>query len=293
MEKTRFSVLASMVKARYNALRPCAVFLRAFQAVGDKSTNYYLIMKRVMKLNRRDFLKKTAFAASAFTIPSIVPSTVFGKTAPSNKVNIGCIGVGNRGSGLMKNALYNSQGRVVAVSDCFASRRQGAINTINDIYKTEDSGAKAYADFRQLLAREDIDAVTVATPDHWHVPIAIAAVKAGKDLYLEKPLGVSLDEAYILRKLVQEKSAVFQYGTQQRSDYYFRFACELARNGYIGELKSMDVWCAGVGNSQYLTKFPPVEPVPADIDYDRWIGPAPYEAVFEGSCKQCRCMAHL
>ncbi len=232
-----------------------------------------------MKMNRRNFLKTTAAAAGAFGIPAIVPSSVFGETAPSNLVTVGCIGVGGQGTGLMKNTLYNKQARVVAVCDCFASRRQKALDTIKEIYtqqgRPEETGAKAYVDFRELLAREDIDCVIIATPDHWHVPLAYYAVQAGKDTYVEKPLGVSLDYAFKLRKLIQDKGAVFQYGTQQRSSRYFRQACELVRNGYIGNLKTMDVWSPHIGNHQYTKTCPPTQPVPEDLDYDRWQGPAP------------------
>ncbi|AQT68143.1 Inositol 2-dehydrogenase [Anaerohalosphaera lusitana] len=232
-----------------------------------------------MKINRRSFLKKTAAATGALSIPTIVPSSVFGKNAPSNRVNIGCIGVGNQGSGLMKNVLYNDQAQVVAVCDCFASRRQAALDTIKDIYtqtgKESRINAKAYADFRELLAREDIDGITVATPDHWHVPIACHAVRAGKDMYVEKPLGVSMKDGFKLRNLVRDKKAIFQYGTMQRSDHYFRFACELVRNGYIGQLQKMDVWCENIGDHQYTKTMPKTQPVPEDLDYDQWIGPAP------------------
>jgi len=160
--------------------------------------------------------------AGALSVPAIVPSTVFGETAPSNRINIGCIGVGNQGSGLMSNVLYNGQARVLAVCDCFASKRAKALGTIKEIYTRQnrlgDVNAKSYGDFRELLANKDIDGVIIATPDHWHVPLAIYAVEAGKDVYVEKPLGVSLDYAFKLRKLVRDKKAIFQYGTQQRSD---------------------------------------------------------------------------
>ena len=243
-----------------------------------------------VQLNRRQLLKQTAFAAA---IPTIIPSTAFGTDnapVPSERVNLGFIGVSGQGTRLLKNALYIQQARVVAVCDCFTSRRQAAINTIKDIYTSEnrqaDVGAKAYADFRELLAREDIDGVVIATPDHWHVPLAYYAVQAGKDVYVEKPLGVSVDDGFQLRQLVQDKAAVFQYGTQQRSDYYFRFACELVRNGYIGRLEKMDVWCKSMGDQanvwrknfgdhDYTKISPPAQPVPADLDYNRWIGPAP------------------
>lgn len=238
------------------------------------------------KINRRHFLKQTAFAAA---MPTIISSTALGAgdiPAPSERVNLGFIGVGGRGSSLLNWALQNSQAQVVAVSDCFASRRQKAIKTIAATYSKQgrkaDTPARDHADFRQMLEREDIDGVVIASQDHWHVPLSIYAIHAGKDVYVEKPLGVSVDNGFKLRKLVADKAAVLQYGTQQRSDYYFRFGCELARNGYIGELKSIDTWCDGMrAPGRYADTFkqfhPPTPPTtpPADIDYDRWIGPAP------------------
>ena len=152
---------------------------------------------------------------------------------------------------------------------------------INNTYGNK--GAKGYADFREMLAREDIDGVIISTQDHWHVLLSIYAVQAGKDVYVEKPLGVSVDYGFKLRKLVQDSGAVLQYGTQQRSDIYFRKACELARNGYLGELKTIDAWCPGLRTGGYYANAfasnhekitPPIAP-PADLDYDRWVGPAP------------------
>jgi len=238
------------------------------------------------KTNRRLFLKRTAFAAA---MPTIISSTALGKgktLPPSERVNIGFIGVGGRGGSLLRASLNNNdQAQVVAVSDCFGSKRQKALQRIKDSYtkKGRPSDAREYADFREMLAREDIDGVVIATPDHWHVPISAYAIRVGKDVYVEKPLGVSVDYGFKLRKLVQDKKAVLQYGTQQRSSYYFRFACELARNGYIGKLETIDAWCPGLRAPGYYAGafaddnekvVPPSKP-PADIDYDRWIGPAP------------------
>ena len=236
------------------------------------------------RTNRRQFIKQTAFAAA---MPTIISSTALGKgdtPAPSERVNLGSIGVGGRGGGLLRGALRNKQAQVVAISDCFGSKRKKALKTIEDSYTKQDrkANAKGYADFREMLAREDIDGVIIATQDHWHVPLSIYAIQAGKDVYVEKPLGVSVDYGFKLRKLVQDKKAVLQYGTQQRSNYYFRFACELARNGYIGELKTIDAWAAGMrapgGYAKTFNQFNPLTPAktpPADLDYDRWVGPAP------------------
>lgn len=236
--------------------------------------------------NRRQFLKQAAFAVA---IPTIITSTALGKgdiPAPSERVNLGFIGTGTRGSGLLGWALQNKQAQVVAVSDCFASRRQRSLKAISDGYAAQgrkaDTPARDYADFRQMLEREDIDGVVIATQDHWHVPLSIYSIEAGKDVYVEKPLGVSVDHGFKLRKLVQDKSAILQYGTQQRSDHYFRFVCELARNGYLGELQSIDTWCAGMrAPGRYADLFKKLHPLtpaktpPANIDYDRWVGPAP------------------
>lgn len=233
------------------------------------------------RIGRRQFIKQTAFAAA---MPTIISSTALGAgntPPPSERVNLGCIGIGSRGIGLLQEASHNRQAQIVAVSDCFGSKRQRAIDKVKGIYTNQGriAAVKAYADFREMLAREDIDGVIIATTDHWHVPLSIYAIQAGKDVYVEKPLGVSVDYGFKLRKLVQDKAAVLQYGTQQRSDYKFRLACELARNGYIGKIESIDAWCGALGYSPDIAKnWPadtPVTTPPADIDFDRWIGPAP------------------
>lgn len=236
------------------------------------------------KIGRRQFIKQSAFAAA---MPTIISSSALGAgntPPPSERANIAIVGVGSRGIGLLQEALHNRGAQVVAVSDCFASKRQRALDKVKEIYTQQGrhaiAEAKAYADFREMFAREDIDGVIVATTDHWHVPLSIYAIQAGKDVYVEKPLGVSVDYGFKLRKLVQDKGAVLQYGTQQRSDYKFRFACELARNGYVGKIESIDTWCGALGYDpvgipkRWPVDTPTTTP-PADIDYERWIGPAP------------------
>ncbi len=180
--------------------------------------------------------------------------------------------------------------------DCFASRRAQAAKTIEDRYadlagKPDWKGVKTYGDFRELLADKEIDGVVIATPDHWHVPLGMYAVAAGKDVYIEKPLGVAMRWAWKLRELINKKKAVFQYGTQQRSSQNFRFACELVRNGYIGELQRIEAWCSGMrapGNykavfDQFHNKTAPL-PVPEDLDYEMWLGPAPKSPYCEPRC---------
>ena len=199
-----------------------------------------------------------------------------GQTAPSNRITIGCIGVGPQGRGVMGNFLGQSDARVVALSDLLKVNLDAAINQVNQTYKNKD--VVTYADFNELLARPDIDAVLIATPDHWHVPAALAAAKAGKDIYLEKPMGLTVAEDILLRKTVQAKQRIFQFGTQQRSDAKFRKACELVRSGRIGKLQRIHVWCSASRPGG------PTEPapVPEGFNYDRWLGPAPTTPYTEG-----------
>jgi predicted dehydrogenase len=164
----------------------------------------------------------------------------------------------------------------VAVCDPIEPRIKRRATAIDEYYSKERQvadykGCASYRDFRELLARQDLDGVVIATPDHWHVPIALEAVRAGKDVYVEKPLGVSFYQDVAMREVVHRYGAVFQYGTQQRSERNFRFACELVRNGKIGKLHTMHTWCAGQtagGSAQ-------PQPVPGDFDFDLWLGPAP------------------
>jgi predicted dehydrogenase len=202
----------------------------------------------------------------------IIPSSALGRdghTAPSERVVTGCIGVGDRGTYLLQTTLGVRDAQVVAVCDVKRERRDAAQATVNDAYKNTD--CTAYLDFQELLAREDIDACLIASCDHWHVLHALAATRAGKDTYVEKPLGLTVQQDQILRKAVRDHKRIFQLGTQQRSDRRFRQACELVRNGKIGELKQVNVWAPPSisGGSTELA------PVPDGLDYDRWLGPAP------------------
>jgi predicted dehydrogenase len=231
-------------------------------------------------ITRRQFIHRNltaALAASAF--PSIIPASALGAegaTAPSNRINVGAIGVGPQGRGDLGGFLAQPDVRVAALCDVGKLNLGQAVTQVNGRYKNND--VKTYADFRELLARPDLDAVLIATPDHWHVPIGVAAAKAGKDMYIEKPLGLSVEEDQILRKLCQQKKRIFQFGTQQRSSREFRKACELVRNGKIGKLKQINVWAAASmpGGS---TK---PAPVPEGLDYELWLGPAPQTPYTEG-----------
>jgi len=230
-------------------------------------------------ISRRRFLKRASAAAAAgVAAPMVLPSRSPGATAASNRVTVAHIGVGGQGGGLLGGFLGVAQGQSVAICDAFKSRREAAARRVDEHYTAvlgqgSYQGCKLYADFRELLARDDIDAVVIATPDHWHVPIALAAVRAGKDVYVEKPLGISMDHDKAMRAAVHRQGAVFQYGTQQRSfSRHCGFACELVRNGYIGQLKAIDVVAPSYGA---IGGVPDPHPVPEGLDYDMWLGPAP------------------
>jgi predicted dehydrogenase len=224
-------------------------------------------------MNRRTFLKRTALSGLALSsLPHFVPATVFGapgQTAASERVTLGCIGVGDRGSDVMRHFLNQANCRIAAVCDVKQDRVAKAKAAVDAKYQNAD--CQTYGDFRQLLERKDIDAVLVASTDHWHVLHALAAARAGKDVYVEKPLGPSLAQDQLLRKEVQKRKRVFQFGTQQRSDRKFRLACELVRNGHIGKLKHINIWAPGSRAGGSTKQVPP----PATLDYDFWLGPAP------------------
>jgi len=192
---------------------------------------------------------------------------------------MGCIGAGRQGQGDIQELIYrglDAGARVVAVCDVDAHRMEDAQWLAEKIYATEmdkDSykGCTAYRDFRELLARKDIDGVLIVTPDHWHAPIAVAAANAGKDIYLEKPLTYSIIEGQKLVQAVRKNNRVLQVGSQQRSSTYFLMACELTRNQRIGKLHTIHVWLPedhGTGNPQPM-------PVPVNLDYNFWLGPKP------------------
>ncbi|RME94449.1 MAG: gfo/Idh/MocA family oxidoreductase [Verrucomicrobia bacterium] len=225
--------------------------------------------KTIMKTTRRRFLKIQAGALGALALPEIVPASVLGQNAPSNRIAVGCIGVGPQGRGDMRNFLHQNLCRVVALCDISGRHLKAAVDTVSQVY----GGAKpmVYHHYEDLLARPDIDAVLIATPDHWHVPVALEAARQGKDMYLEKPMGLSVEDDQELRAACRRHGRIFQFGTQQRSARQFRQACELVRNGRIGQLKNINVWCVG---SRPGGSTDPIDP-PKDLDYPTWLGPAP------------------
>ncbi len=209
-------------------------------------------------------LTRRAFLAAA---PMILPSSARGA---NDKIVMGSIGVGGQGGGHLRSLLRISDVRVAAICDVMSDRRARAKDQVDSTYK--DNSCKTYNDFRELLARLDIDAVLIAVPDHWHALFGLEAARRGKHMYYEKPMGVSVAENFAMRDAVRRFGVTFQFGTQQRSSYTFRHAVELVRNGRIGQLKEMVIGSAG---TQYIPNQPE-QPVPTGFDYDMWLGPAPW-----------------
>jgi len=224
-------------------------------------------MNPELNTNRRRFLGGILAAGIA---PQLIPSRLLATdTAPSNQIALGHIGTGGQGTAILKNFLNAKGARSVAVADPFRQRRENAGKLIKE---KQEHDAKLHKDFRELLADDSVDAVIVATPDHWHVPVGLASVRAGKHIYLEKPLGYTLEQNRAMAKAVEKAGVVFQYGTQQRSQEITKRGIELVLNGYIGELKELHVWAPsganGGGSKEEI-------PVPEGLDYDLYIGPAP------------------
>lgn len=218
---------------------------------------------------RREFLKGTLAG-----FPAIVPASVSGAagaTPPSERITMGAIGIGRMGGGLLQSFLELEDVHVVAVCDVQESARRQAKNWVDEKYS--DKACSTYNDFRELLARKDIDAVLIATGERWHPLVGIEAARQGKHMYSEKPMCLSVEQAKAVRAAVKRYGVLYQFGTQQRSSYYFRFACELVRNGRIGQLKTVAIGTTGRGR-----RIPPEQPgpVPPGIDWDMWLGPAPW-----------------
>jgi predicted dehydrogenase len=176
------------------------------------------------------------------------------------------------GRGDLKGLMKSEGTQVLAVCDVFRQRRDQAKAIVDQNYGNSD--CKTYNDFRELLARQDIDAVCITTQDHWHALIAVAAAKAGKDMYCQKPLGMTVAECQAIRAAVRDNGRVFQTGTQQRSDRGFRFACELARNGYLGEIHTVEVAAPGPKYKRMYRQPTTAEPIPDGFDFDMYLGPA-------------------
>jgi len=228
-------------------------------------------MKNKSQITRRSFLKSTAaIGGAAIGLPAIVPASVFGANAPSNRIVMGAIGVGSQGTGDMQGFLSKSEVQMVAICDIDKGHRDRAQKIVDDRYGNKN--CTAYHDFRDLIGRGDLDAVQLALPDQWHAIPAIAAARAGLDIHGQKPLARSIREARAICDAVHRYGRVWQTGSQQRSDYKFRRACELVRNGRVGKILKVEVGLPTGGG----TDVKPVMPVPEGLDWNFWLGPAPY-----------------
>jgi predicted dehydrogenase len=240
--------------------------------------------------SRRQFLKTTAALASTLAVPQVVPQSVFGATAPSNRITVAQIGCGHQSQRIVPSFLVHDDVQILAA--CDVNRRgvgyyyptqvlgrETVKQWVEEHYAQKTAsgqfkGCETYADFRQVLARPDIDAVAIVVPDHWHALIAIAAMKAGKDVYCEKPLSLTIYEGQEMAKAVRKYQRVFQTGAQFRSSPTVRRACELVRNGRLGEIRLVRTWVDG---NSFPSPGPgwQSQPVPEGFDYDFWLGPAP------------------
>lgn len=227
---------------------------------------------------RRDFVRTTAAAGVGLlgSFPTIVPASALGLdgvVAPSERIRLGGIGIRNRGSKVLGAMLEQPDVHFVAIADVRADRR-AAVKEMADA-KNGDRACATYLDFHELLARDDIDAVLIATGDRWHAPAAIHAVEAGKDVYCEKPCGITIELCQKLDDAVRRTGRIFQAGTQRRNQAHFAHAIELARSGRLGELKTVH---ASIYELMDRHDWLPAQPEPPKeiVDWDRWLGPAPW-----------------
>ena len=230
--------------------------------------------------SRRDFLKTAgggvAAAAAVAGFPAIVPASVLGPYAPGNRINVGAIGVGRISRGHDLPGIWKfDTARIVAVCDLDARRVEDGRRLVNGYYAKKSGqpydGVAGYGDYRELLASKDIDAVVISTPDHWHALITAAAVRAGKDVYLQKPASLTIAEGRAMSDVVHRTGRIFQIGSQQRSSPQWRYAAELVRNGRIGQLKTVKIGLPGDPAGGNATEMP----VPPGFNYDTWLGSTP------------------
>ena len=249
------------------------------------------------RLGRRAFVK-TCLGAAALAAPQWVPGSVFGANAPSNRIHVGFIGLGNQSTVDLPAFLANDDVQVLAVCDVntgsdgylpnqFRGRKPGQDQV--DAYYADKVGSgryrgcAAYNDFRELLARDDIDAVALVVPDHWHGLMTVMAARAGKDVYCEKPMSLNVGQGQAMVKAVREHERILQTGSQFRSGPNCRFGCELVRNGRIGQLKRILTTVAPQNAVDPGPGWKPM-PVPEGFDYDLWLGPAPMVPYHSGRC---------
>ena len=231
-------------------------------------------MKTQHTYSRRNFLKTTLAASVAPLI--LAPGVRAAENAANEKITLGFIGMGTQNRGLLQGFMRRNETRVLAVCDVDKTRRESARKTVETYYGDQIKagtykGCDVYNDFRELVARKDIDGVVIATPDHWHAITSIAAANAGKDIYCEKPMAHSVHEGRAMVDAVRKNKRVFQTGSMQRSSREFRVACELVRNGVLGTISHVDVAVGGPGVPCDL----PSEADEPGLDWNMWLGPAP------------------
>ncbi|MFZ5829458.1 MAG: Gfo/Idh/MocA family protein [Planctomycetota bacterium] len=254
------------------------------------------VRSAIAQPTRRGFLKATATAAAA---PWVVPSSVLGAFAPSNRIQVACIGVGNQGIGILESFMKNDDAQIVAVCD---------VNTASHGYRDEDQylgreparaavekyyaeksgagsykGCRTHVDFQEVLASADVDAVTIVVPDHWHAIMTIRAAEAGKDIYCEKPFSLTIGQGRAMVDAVKKYNRVLQTGSMERSNPLNQYICQLVREGKIGEVKRV---VTNVGFNNKVGPGPGWQPmpVPEGFDYERWLGPAPKVPYHQDRC---------
>jgi len=224
-------------------------------------------------MTRRKFIEKASVMSAFMIVPRFVLGGR-GYTAPSDMINFGFIGTGKQGSGLKGSFQGISDVKIIAASDVYGAKLRRFADELNQYYamqagQTKYAGCATYADFRDLLARKDVDAVVIAVPDHWHSVISILAARAGKDIYCEKPLSLTIQEGRAMVEETRKHKRVFQTGSMQRSWQEFRQAVELVRNGYIGDIQTVKVNVGPPPGPYNL----PAEPMPDTLNWDFWLGP--------------------
>jgi predicted dehydrogenase len=234
-------------------------------------------MNRKTEISRREFIRNAALFGAVIGFPTIIPSSVIGQNAPSKRINVALIGMGLMMGSHQGFMLSRNDVQVVAVCDVDREKRNRTKASIERAYANRMGqgsykGCDAYNEYERIMERKDIDAVVIATPDHWHAPISVAAMRSGKDVYVQKPMTLTFREGRIMSNVAKQYGAILQVGSQQRSDRAFRKACEIVRNGLIGKVHTI---YASLG------EFPPPatlpeEPIPDGFDYDRWLGPTPW-----------------
>ncbi len=239
-----------------------------------------MLDKETIRRNRREFIKRATAAVAA---PTIVPASALGrggKPAPSERITMGVVGWGMMGPGNTRNFMNEKDCQVVAACDVDKAHLEAAVSTVNGRYR--DGGCAAYSDYREMLARDDIDAVMLAVPDNWHCLMSVEAAKAGKDIYGEKPLARTLREQQAIVKAVQENGRVWQTGSWQRSVDNFLKGAEIVRNGLIGKVSRVEVGLPAGHHDFAGTKDKvAVTDPPERLDYEAWIGPAQMEPYIE------------